>query len=227
MVCAVEPQSREKLPAASYPQGRFAGADGQAGEEETQVVYKWSDSARHIGVQKFDPQPIGTRIEQIRVARGGDFKDADVLDDARNPQSPLHQVFEWDNSEAGEQYRLYQARVLVASIVSAPLTNSSSTEPVRVFVSVRQNHSKSYRTLSEVLSDDQLREKFLRRAFADLKLWERKYAKYEELVPIFEVAKQQEQKIQKQRRAAKATTIGRRKAVLSSRPAQQAAKQGA
>lgn len=227
-MCAIEPQSREKLPVASYPQARFAGADGPAGTEETQVVYQWSDSARHIGVQGLDPQPIGARIEQIRVTRGGDFKDADVLDDARNPQSPLHQVFEWDDNEAGEQFRRYQARILIASIVSAPVTNSGSTEPVRVFVSVRQNHNKSYRTLTEVLSDEQLRKKFLKRAFAELKLWERKYSKYEELVPIFEVAKQQEEKVENQCLAAKATTIRRRKAALRSiRPTQQTAKQGA
>jgi hypothetical protein len=36
----------------------------------------------------------------------------EILEKAKDPKSPLHKYFEWDNSKAGEQYRIYQARHL-------------------------------------------------------------------------------------------------------------------
>ena len=41
---------------------------------------------------------------------------AAVVDQARDPKSPLHRYFEWDDNEAAEQYRLYQARNLIARV---------------------------------------------------------------------------------------------------------------
>jgi len=36
-----------------------------------------------------------------------------VVDDARDPDSPLHGFFQWDDSKAAEAYRLDQARALI------------------------------------------------------------------------------------------------------------------
>lgn len=41
---------------------------------------------------------------------------ADVVDAARDPASPLHAHFEWDDSAAAEKYRLDQARTLIRSV---------------------------------------------------------------------------------------------------------------
>jgi hypothetical protein len=39
-----------------------------------------------------------------------------VVEAARDPQSPLHQFFEWDDTEAAAQYRLEQARKLITRV---------------------------------------------------------------------------------------------------------------
>lgn len=41
---------------------------------------------------------------------------SDVVEAARDPNSPLHQHFEWNDSEAAEKYRLDQARTLIRSV---------------------------------------------------------------------------------------------------------------
>jgi len=46
-------------------------------------------------------------------ARNGRLDTADVVDAARNPDSPLHGYFEWDDSAAAEAYRLSQAETLI------------------------------------------------------------------------------------------------------------------
>src|SRR6185312_2039420 len=41
---------------------------------------------------------------------------SDVVSAARDPESPLHSHFTWDDAEAAEQYRLDQARTLIRSV---------------------------------------------------------------------------------------------------------------
>lgn len=46
----------------------------------------------------------------------GRLAPADVVEAARNPESPLHSHFTWDDSEAAEKYRLMQARTLIRTV---------------------------------------------------------------------------------------------------------------
>lgn len=39
-----------------------------------------------------------------------------VVDEASNPKHPLHNLFEWDDTEAARKYRLDQARELIRSV---------------------------------------------------------------------------------------------------------------
>lgn len=39
-----------------------------------------------------------------------------VVEAARNPRSPLHSQFEWDDGVAGEAYRIQQARALIKRV---------------------------------------------------------------------------------------------------------------
>ena len=57
-------------------------------------------------------------IERVRALQNdaGELDPRDVLKDARNPDSPLHDQFEWDDAKCGEAYRLDQARSLIRSI---------------------------------------------------------------------------------------------------------------
>lgn len=55
-------------------------------------------------------------IERIRVMHGGILQAEDVLEEAKNPASPLHPMFEWDNAAAAHQYRLDQARALIREV---------------------------------------------------------------------------------------------------------------
>jgi hypothetical protein len=50
------------------------------------------------------------------IAAGGVLHPADVVEAARNPNSAMHNQFEWDDSEAAEAYRLQQARALIRRV---------------------------------------------------------------------------------------------------------------
>lgn len=58
---------------------------------------------------------VADRLEQLEQ-ENGDIKPADVVNDARDPTSPLHDFFEWDDTAAADQYRLSQARLLIRRV---------------------------------------------------------------------------------------------------------------
>lgn len=123
--------------------------------------------------------------ELKRLARehGGLLRPKDVVNAARTPRSPLHARFEWDDTVAAEEYRLWQARQLMRVVVEVvPETN----EPVEVFVSLTTDRRDGgYRVQLEVLSDAEMREQLLKDALAELMLFRRKYSRLKELSEIF------------------------------------------
>jgi hypothetical protein len=59
-------------------------------------------------------QQVVVRLRELE--HDGRLQPSDVLADARNPTSPLHSHFEWDDGLAAERYRLSQARSLIRSV---------------------------------------------------------------------------------------------------------------
>jgi len=56
---------------------------------------------------------LGSELERIRKEKGGYLRTADVVEEAEAKSNPLHDCFEWDDSSAGHQYRMQQARQLI------------------------------------------------------------------------------------------------------------------
>lgn len=54
-------------------------------------------------------------LKMIAKRDGGLLRPKAVVDEARDASSPLHSAFEWDDSVAGEKYRLDQAQRLIRS----------------------------------------------------------------------------------------------------------------
>ncbi len=61
---------------------------------------------------KMDSQIIATELSKLED-RNGRLTPEAVVEAARSPNSPLHDRFEWDNSKAGDCWRLEQARRLI------------------------------------------------------------------------------------------------------------------
>lgn len=65
---------------------------------------------------KEQKEAIAKRLEKLASLSGGRLTPDAVLQDARSKSSPLHDQFEWDDSEAAKQWRLSQARELIRSV---------------------------------------------------------------------------------------------------------------
>ena len=131
----------------------------------------------------------GRCVELLRIAKKHDgvLQAEDVVKTARDPKNALHPCFEWDNSVAGHEYRLMQARRLIRVHVTV-LDNAADAGPVNVFVSLtpdRKEPGGGYRIMVNVLEDPDRRALLLEDAARDFRFWKSKYQHLQELAAIF------------------------------------------
>lgn len=131
---------------------------------------------------------VKAELEQIRKKHGGLLQEEDVVSQARNPRSALHDYFIWDDTEAATRYRLIQAQELIVRMTVHLV--ESSNEPQRMYVSLTSDRDKGggYRYVMDVLSDKARYARLLADAVAELQAFQRKYDQLKELKPIFREA---------------------------------------
>lgn len=77
---------------------------------------------------------IRTRINEIAARNSGRIRPDDVVADARDPSSPLHERFEWDVEKAAQAHWLDTARELIRAVrvtITTDTTIVSSVAYVR------------------------------------------------------------------------------------------------
>jgi hypothetical protein len=105
----------------------------------------------------------------------------DVVDEARDPQSPLHKSFTWNNDEAAEQWRLQQARQLIRSIKIERVENTQETRTVRfVRQYVHDPGQDGYLATEDVAKLPDVRERVLDEMRRDLTRLQSKWDLYKE-----------------------------------------------
>ena len=151
------------------------------------------------------PMTITDELRFIQTNNNGTLQPHHVVEYAKNPETLLHDKSEWGDSKAAHQYRLWQARkvislelVIVDSNPGASGSvfldvNTIDIEPgksTRAFISLsidRKGETKNgYRSIEDVVSDDELRQEMLNDARRDMNLFRRKYNMLKELSDVFD-----------------------------------------
>lgn len=143
-------------------------------------------------------QKLIDELEMIRD-KYGDLNSFIVVDAARDPNHPLHSRFEWDDSVAGEKYRLTQAQELLR-ITFRPDPNAPTT--LRAFVAIKGagTPQSTYTPTQEALEDPVSRSILLKQMERD---WETFKARYEHMAEFAELVKREA----RARRAAEARRL--------------------
>jgi hypothetical protein len=98
----------------------------------------------------------------------------------KHPKSALYAKFEWDDCEAAHQYRLWQARQVIAlNIVT------EKGERRAISLSIDRTSGGGYRDIEEIVRVPALREVMLQDALAELKRVQAKYRHLAELARVF------------------------------------------
>lgn len=133
-----------------------------------------------------DAKVVGQHLEMLRKKAKGELTPEAVLSDAKHNNSPLHSYFEWDDTEAAEQYRLQQARGLIRAVVA--IYPRKDAEPLRQKAYVHiPTPTPHYRESSHAMSQKDTRDIVLKRAWAELQGWKNRYRDLQEFAGFINV----------------------------------------
>jgi len=128
-----------------------------------------------------------------------------LLQDATNPESKLHEFFEWDDKKAGYHWRLQQARQIINHF-EIVVVNTREEEETRVrawhSINIRVQPPKGqefhtetdngepemqrvYVNAIQALSVEDTRKQVVANALRELNGWRHRYQTYDEFNPIF------------------------------------------
>jgi hypothetical protein len=159
-----------------------------------------------LKVEIAEPETISEELAIIQELNGGLINPIQVVEYARNPNTLLHKKFEWEDSVAAEKYRVWQARKIISLeliVIKEDINGKMQAftdvheeggRIVRAFISLaddrRSEDERGYRSVIDVMSDEQLREKMLEEARNDMRLFRRKYESLSALSKVFEAMSQ-------------------------------------
>lgn len=159
--------------------------------------FEFADGARFQSGEHPDANIVGQHIEMLREKFRGELTPKDILDDARNDNSPLHSFFEWDDGEAAEAYRLQQARGLIRAVVAVYVHDDRPATRAKAYVHIAEPSAPHYRELSHAMSQKKTRKLVLERAWNELQSWRRRYADLKEFADLIEVIDETAKKLPK------------------------------
>ncbi|MCV7076714.1 hypothetical protein [Mycobacterium szulgai] len=110
--------------------------------------------------------------------RDGVCTPAAFVAEAADPASPIHDLFDWDDTSAAHRWREYQARVIIGQV---RIEVNGSRAPAHVHVTVTRGdgqRKQGYVPLETALGDDELRAQVFAEARAGLGGWRNRLAAF-------------------------------------------------
>ena len=128
---------------------------------------------------------VDREVDRI-YAKYGAVTAETLLSEAENPTSPLHEFFEWNDSEAARQYRLAQARAMLMASRMVAVLSKQSREPIAAFPEVRRllpsaRGEGKFKMRKEVLAASDSRHEIIDRKIGVLRGWCRETIDIDEL----------------------------------------------
>ena len=124
---------------------------------------------------------IADELAKIYKANGSLNPETVVTWAKENPASALHARFDWDDSSAAHQHRLYQAR----SVITEVTVVHSDGKKRQVYVSLMSDRgSAGYQPLVEVMSDETRRHEYLNQVLAEYVKLGEKYGDLKEFSKV-------------------------------------------
>lgn len=146
---------------------------------------------------KINKRITAERLDEIlRIKDTRGLTAENLVEVARNPRNPLHEIFEWNNTKAGHEFRLYQARVLINEVkIEVGDKEVFAFESVSLSVGKPNKEDRVYKGFEEIIANEDLKKQILSRALQSLIYWKAQYHSYKELTPIFQAIDKVQTKI--------------------------------
>ena len=164
-------------------------------------VYNVTDKVDKKNVENIGNYKTTKRLNSEVISKILEVKDTmgltpkNLVEEARNRKSVLHNFFEWNNDEAGEKWRIHQATVLINQVeIEVGESKMFAFENVSVQIEDGRNE-RVYMTPNEIASNSDLKKQVIKNALGIIATWQEKYKQYAELSPIFTSIKKVKKKL--------------------------------
>lgn len=137
--------------------------------------YSWNVT----GFYKQDANEVGRELEKIEV-----LIPENVVNVARDENNILHEMFEWDDSIAGEKYSKQQASKIIANISVKVIAEDKPNKLVRAFVTTKKN--SGFKPIEKVVKDVDQYALLLDKAYRELNYIKIKYENLKEIQELLE-----------------------------------------
>lgn len=133
-----------------------------------------------------DPKVAHQQVEALKTKHGGSLTAEQIVDAAKVKKNPLHSIFDWDDANAANEHRLETARVMMRSFVIIR-DDVKTDRPQRVYEVTREPQQgkhrvrHAYRTMEDIMANDDWRAELLTRALRDLIVIRNRYRDLQEL----------------------------------------------
>jgi hypothetical protein len=135
------------------------------------MIYKWKTGTSEI-YNKFDAQTVGENLEVVS-AKHGELSPDVIVEAASNVESPLHHLFEWNDSVAAKGFRHLQAEEISQSIVSVRLDAGKPLDESPKFLRVisKPRESRNMSDVAVAASRSHSKIEQINSAMFELKKW--------------------------------------------------------
>lgn len=119
------------------------------------------------------------------MSLGEDVSPAQIVEYAKNPDTELNKCFTWNDAEAANKYRIYEARQVVCNlIVHKENGEKQEPTPIRLFHKTENGH---YKPLTLIVRNEDEYESLLRQCKEALESLKRKYSSLSEYQEIWDL----------------------------------------
>ena len=135
-------------------------------KQESEVVLETEEEEEEETKEKIESniEKYKTELEKLEQ-KYGMLTAQDVIREAANENNPLHNWFDWNDSEASEKWRMHQARMLIATVrvkVMFEGNLKSYKKYLNVTIKDNGNSSRGYLNTIKIINDPTLKNQVLR-----------------------------------------------------------------
>lgn len=117
------------------------------------------------------------------MSLGEDVSPAQIVEYARKPNAELHRCFTWNDAEAANKYRIFEARQVVCNlIIRKEKGEKQEPTPIRLFHKIENGH---YKPLTLIVQNEDEYQSLLRQCSEALLALKRKYSNLSEFDEIW------------------------------------------
>lgn len=143
------------------------------------MVYSWKMYQYSVPAET-----VGHEFEKIEKEYGKVTSEL-LLQNAESEESPLHELFEWDDAVAGRKYRLQQATNVIINL-AVEVEKEQTPKKIRAYFNVSDNEKKGrYVNVESAFGNPDTARIVLKRAYRELQAFTKKYENLTEFAPVF------------------------------------------